>query len=381
MSRRKDAGAPRKKNLGFRDRVSDRWSIRLSVHITGAEEDLKGSRYEGKPRDVTEDDLAEVFSSTKQQWEWLGQMERGSQTTETNESGYCHYQLALRVMGGKTKKSVILNAALSYGIPIEYVEPAHDWEGTVKYVTKEDTRLAGPYTSHCTSGFYEMPKGRGCRSDLQRLRDALIEDGMSVSQILLDPELGLLAASHVDWLDRLSAEFQRSQVSNSTMRDVRVHFLSGKPGVGKTYSVLDRYDRSDVCYITNYDHPMDGYTGQQVLVFDEFKGQIPLQTMNAYLDRYYCDVGKRYRNTISLWTEVWVISNFELDDLYPKATEDERAAFRRRFTEILYMDSDRELMDARDVFSLDEALERKRVVRGRETESSKGEGLRAILRP
>lgn len=355
------------------------WMLRIHVHDEWhdldkkTKEPLPGEEHHHVQPELSEKLLNAIFSG--HDWSWVGQLEKGEKT------GKEHYQIFL-IAPNSIRLGTIRNALKEQGIHAGYIRKKYEKSSRADcthYVTKKNTRVDGPYGPYGDADFDAAPE-QGRRRDLEALYQAITVDGKTPDEVLLDDRLAILAQGKLDWLDRTYAAYQRSRYGDAVARDVVVHYLYGKPGVGKSYTILNRYARRDVCYVTDYDHPMDGYKGQKVLIFDEFKGQIPLQTMNAYLDKYFCDVSRRYSNGISAWTEVWVISNFEIDNLYPKATADEKAAFRRRFTEILYMDTDRELMDARDPFSLDEALERKRAIHRSETESSsKGEGLIEIV--
>lgn len=330
MTKRKDPGAPRKVNLGLGDKWGSRWLIRLSVHITGTEKQLLGSRYEGVKRDVTEEDLAEVFQSAKQDWQWTGQMEKGEQT------GYEHYQIALRVMDGRTKKSVIINRGLSLGIPIEDVRLSISWQGSIDYVTKTETRIAGPY-KHYDGDEFLMAPVQGKRTDIQALRDA-VANGMDRDEILTDEKLGNVASGRLAYLDRLVA-IRDKEIFGRHDRAVTCHYLWGKARLGKTWSITHDDDggyRSDVYRPTDWKNPWDEYAGQGSLLLDEFygPGQLDFPTLLNVLDVLPLVLHRRYGNAYAKWSEVWIVSNQPLQMLYEnyELSATQREALRKRIT-------------------------------------------------
>lgn len=330
VTKKRDAGAPRKVNLGFGDKSGSRWLIRLSVHITGTEKQLSGSRYEGLARDVTEDDLIEVFHSGKQDWQWTGQMEKGEKT------GYEHYQIALRVMDGKTKKSVIINRGLALGVPIEDVRLSVSWQGSIDYVTKDETRIAGPYKHYEGDAFLLAPV-QGKRTDLQSLRDA-VANGLEKDEILTDEKLGNIASGRLAYLDRLVAIRDR-EIFGRHDRGVTCHYLWGKARLGKTWSITHDDDggyQPDVYRPTDWKNPWDEYAGQKILLLDEFygPGQLDFPTLLNVLDSLPLVLHRRYGNGYAKWTEVWIVANQPLQVLYEnyELSDTQREALRKRIT-------------------------------------------------
>lgn len=57
-------------------------------------------------------------------------------------------------------------------------------------------------------------------------------------------------------------------------RFIKVHYLYGDSGTGKTRSIYEKHPPEEICRITNYpangNVQFDAYKGQSVLVFEEF---------------------------------------------------------------------------------------------------------------
>ena len=60
----------------------------------------------------------------------------------------------------------------------------------------------------------------------------------------------------------------------------------------------------------------DSYHGQDVLVFEEFNSQIPIETMLNYLDIYPLTLPARYSDRTACYTKVYITSNLPLNEQY-----------------------------------------------------------------
>lgn len=271
---------------------------------------------EQNDREITEADLVDAFED----WSWMGQREEGGHT------GYRHYQLFMQATSRIRLSTVRARLEKKHGIHVNYIEPRrYSAASCVTYVSKKETRQAGPFIH----GDFDMHEDQGKRTDLEELRDAVVK-GASVNEILNDPELSLKAARFMPWLEKMVGAQQAARFSQED-REVTVHYLWGKPGLGKTRSVLDG-DRSQIFRVTNYEHPFDDYSGQSTLILDEFAGQLPFQLLLNVLDRYPCKLPCRFHDTWAGWTTVWIISNKPLERQYQDVEPQVRAALDRRIT-------------------------------------------------
>ena len=90
---------------------------------------------------------------------------------------------------------------------------------------------------------------------------------------------------HLKALDSTRQALTSEQYQN-TFRNLTVHYLWGKTGVGKTRFVMEKYGYENVYRVTNYAHPFDSYHSEPVILFDEFRSDLPLKDMLKYLDGY-----------------------------------------------------------------------------------------------
>lgn len=111
-------------------------------------------------------------------------------------------------------------------------------------------------------------------------------------------------------------------VNQAKFRDwvMNVTYIWGSTGTGKTRYVMDKHGYPNV-YIWNYEGKQDEYTGQDTILFDEFKGQIPYNDMLRLLDRYPYTVQRRYRNWPLVSHNMYIISSRPIEQCYPRQAE------------------------------------------------------------
>lgn len=205
-------------------------------------------------------------------------------------------------------------------------------EGKHKNTDKADTNHKD--TFECSG---EMPFERqGARSDLVELY-SMFEAGMTDAEILAENPNYLLR------VDKFSSARQTILFSKfRTMeRNVEVIYIFGEPGTGKSASIqkVFGYKLGDFYRVTDYNNPFDSYMGEDVIVFEEFRGQLPLDSMLNYLDIHPVELKARYVNKQACYTKVFIISNISLDSQYRYIQKDEPVswkAFLRRIHKIYH---------------------------------------------
>ena len=95
-------------------------------------------------------------------------------------------------------------------------------------------------------------------------------------------------------------------------RPVKVHVLWGPTGCGKTRQVMEMDN------VFKIDPPYtwwDGYTGEKILLIDDYRvGAIPRGMLLNLLDGYRLRLETKGGHTWALWTDVYVTTNFDPDD-------------------------------------------------------------------
>ncbi len=177
---------------------------------------------------------------------------------------------------------------------------------------------------------------QGKRTDLITLDEIkeLISEGLTPREIFLKYPKALKEEKAVNWLffDRRCQDIPR-------VRNVDVYWLCGRTGCGKSYKYVElceKYGDENVYLVSDYQHPFDNYIGQDVVVFDEFRGQFRFADMLMYLDRYIRDINARYFNKTCIWTKVYITSPLTPYHVYNNNEgEDKKEQFYRRIKEIV----------------------------------------------
>ena len=214
--------------------------------------------------------------------------------------------------------------------PRAHIEPAKGTNSQARdYCSKNETRIEGPVEI----GTFAEERSR---TDIVNFME-LVDLGTSKTELKkLFPSL---YSKMINNIDRIK-EDTRYDEQKTKIRNVEVTYLYGKPGVGKTSYIISKHPLGTFYSVPFYGNGnFDNYDGEDVMVFDEFTGQIKIPLMNKLLDIYPMMLPSRYSNKIACYTKVYIISNLPIDDLY----RDEREsglfdAFLRRVHTIIRMD-------------------------------------------
>lgn len=207
------------------------------------------------------------------------------------------------------------------------------------YIRKEgkylDTDKAETSVANTFEEYGDMPEEhQGARTDMSSLYE-LVKDGKTDFEIIEENP------RYITQLDRIEAVRQivRYEQFKNQFRNLSVSYIYGETGSGKTRSVMDEFGYSNVYRVTDYDHPFDGYKGQDVIVFEEFRSSLKIQDMLNYLDGYPVELPCRFNNKYACFTKVYIITNIPLSAQYSNIQEESKEtwkAFLRRIHRIFH---------------------------------------------
>lgn len=226
--------------------------------------------------------------------------------------------------------------------PSAHIEPAHgNIESNISYVKKNGKWSASDKAETRVDGTYEewgtVPVQKGTRADMEELYE-LIKAGYSNAEILAMNNDFIL---NIDKLDRVRTELLIDKFKNTRRTDLKVIYISGVTGTGKTRGILDKHGDGNVYRVSDYEHPFDGYSCQNILAFDEFRSQLRLSDMLNYCDIYPIQLPARYANKFACYETVYIISNWSLEDQYKEVQKENPEswnAFLRRIHEVRIYD-------------------------------------------
>lgn len=212
----------------------------------------------------------------------------------------------------------------------DYVRKEGKWQDD----SKHETSLPDTFEE-----WGELPPDITHKESQSELIVQMIRDGMSNADIVAAIPTAFNKLPHIDQT-RQTLLYEENK---NKWRQLDVTYLWGDTGAGKTRSVMDKYGYSCVYQVTNYDHPFDGYQGQDVIIFEEFRSSLKIDDMLKYLDGYPLMLPCRYADKVACYTKVFIISNYSLEQQYPNVQQDNPRtwnAFRRRIHRVEYMAND-----------------------------------------
>ena len=226
--------------------------------------------------------------------------------------------------------------------PTAHIETAH---GSAKenrdYVRKEgkwaETAKAETSVEGTFFEFGELPTEAEETAPKMHQLVQDVTDGRTTVEIIKSNPSFAFKGKDIDAL-RETLTSERFKTEN---RDVKVHYFYGDTGTGKTRGIFERHSAEDVCRVTDYGRKtglrFDAYHGQDVLVFEEFHSQVPIDAMLNYLDVYPLMLPARYNDRVACYTTVYITSNLPLTQQYTdiqRYKPETWKAFLRRISEV-----------------------------------------------
>lgn len=251
------------------------------------------------------------------------------QREKGEESGIEHFQFFVDFKNARTFKWVKEN--LPYGC---HFKPMRSTKTLCKnYCSKTDTRIS---ESYCEIGEFIEERQR---TDLTSILD------MIKQKIPFDVIQEAYPTQCIMYKRQLQefAQGLTNKENKSKIRDVKVYYLYGEPGCGKTSLMVKELGLEDTFLVDTYDKSMFTlYNNEKNIVFDEFTGKVDITYLNKLLDRY--PVQLRGLNVVKMasYTTVWIISNLSINKLYLKVQEENPTlfkAFQRRVGCVMRMDN------------------------------------------
>lgn len=241
---------------------------------------------------------------------------------EIGNSGTPHIQGYLYV-----KNKISFNT-LKKDFPTAHIEVAKGSpESNKTYCSKQ-----GNFTE-----FGELPK-QGKRKDIEEFRDAIF-DGMSRRELLMAFPLEM--AKYIKFYqicrEEYLAEEAKRQFINNMEPEIIVHY--GDPGTGKTLQVYKENEYDNIFKLNVGDGSKDtiwwdGYHGQDVILIDDFNGELPITYLLNLLDRYPMQLSIKGSKVWKIATKIYITSNHKPDQWYGCMTGSHRTALFRRLKHI-----------------------------------------------
>lgn len=232
---------------------------------------------------------------------------------EEGEGGFVHWQVLL-VLG----KPGTIKKAKTFLCPQAHLECSRSVAADA-YVWKEETRIEG---TQFELGRKKLKRNNA--ADWKRIRDDAVNGDLN--NIPDD-----IFIRHYSTLKKIHTDNARPKVRG--LQEVNVYW--GETGSGKSRRAFE--ECGDTYYIKMSSTKwFDGYRGEENVIIDEFTGQVGIEHLLKWLDRYPCAAevkgGQVFLNT-RRW---WFTSNIDPKLWYPLAPDEQIKALCRRFTNVVH---------------------------------------------
>lgn len=200
------------------------------------------------------------------------------------------------------------------------------------YCTKLETRVAGPWT-------LGEPDKQGQRNDLLTVTMEIVSGNKRVLDMVEDrPDIVL---KYPRGLLALQSYVDQKKAMTKIRETLEVGVITGPTGCGKTRYIYEKHKPEEIYFLNVTDRLwFDGYNGQDVLVIDDFYGNIKYHYLLRLLDIYPMQVEIKGGTVWANWTIVYITSNKSPHEWYSKISEICPDALWRRITKWCSMEMD-----------------------------------------
>lgn len=234
-----------------------------------------------------------------------GQLEAGT------EGGYLHWQMIAYF----SKKVTVAKVKEIFGDGI-HVEKTKS-KAAEDYVWKEDTRV--PNTQ------FELGQ-KSLKRNSDKDWDQVWEDAKDGNLMNIPADIRI-RSYHT--LKRIRKDYDKPPLREN----VEVRCFWGNPKTGKSHLAWQEASITGNPYIKGSTTKWwDGYQGEDCVIIDEFRGQIALEHLLKWFDKWPCSVEEKGGQMALKATKFWIISNLSPDQWYPGLDAESLAALRRRMT-------------------------------------------------
>lgn len=165
---------------------------------------------------------------------------------------------------------------------------------------------------------------QGARNDLKALADDIMAGKRTVEDILIeDPETYHMFGRTLNALEDAYKKRQKRTAKPDCL------WLYSPTGVGKTRQV---HEKEPSLYVYPYEKNgwWDGYEGQEAVLFDDFRKQLPVNEILRICDHYQFAVPRRGRAPVPLLAKrIYFTSCKSMDELFVDAGENLAQLHRR----------------------------------------------------
>lgn len=270
---------------------------------------------------LTEQELFDYLQSLVNVRYFVFAREKGNGSIN-NPDGTEHYQGYIEFLSPKkfsTMKGYF--SADRIGVNAHISPRQYSRQSCVDYVKKvglhadkADTRIGEVYE-------YGNPPQQGKRNDIEVDLKQMVEmKKQGYSDMEIFEAFPHAHARFHNYVEKIAMGYKMNPYKKQR-RELEVVYIFGKSGIGKTSYVMNKYGDENVFRLTDYgttgDPIFDDYSGQDVIVFEEFRSSVKIEKMLNYLDIYPTTLHARYNDKTACYTKVYILTNISIIEQYP----------------------------------------------------------------
>lgn len=236
------------------------------------------------------------------------QLERGKEGTP-------HFQ------GVVVFKSQVVLKSVKKLMPRAHLEPCRDLRSSLIYCEKEDTRVDGPWS-------HGQEPAQGARTDLVELCESISSGEVTAEAVAVESPMTYHKYGRT--LHKVEDIALRKRFRTEMTKGI---WLYGPTGVGKSHRAFKDFDPSTHYVWKNDKGWQDGYTGQEIVIINDFRGSIPYDELLQMVDKWPYTVPRRGREPAPfLAKQVIITSSLSPEEVYWRRAEgDSIDQLTRRF--------------------------------------------------
>lgn len=177
-------------------------------------------------------------------------------------------------------------------------------------------------------------KGQGARTDLESVKNMIMAGEESVDSLVVSHPV--LYHQYGRTLNKIEDLAMRRKFRTEMTRGI---WYWGPTGVGKSHLAFDGFTPETHYVYPNDNGWWDGYTQQEIVIFNDFRGEIPYGLMLQLVDKWPMSVKRRNREPMPFTSKTVVVTSSQRpEDVYHGVVsrDDSIAQLLRRF-EVVYV--------------------------------------------
>ncbi len=154
----------------------------------------------------------------------------------------------------------------------------------------------------------------------QNLYNQLLDNikiGKTTMEIIEEnPQLSM----KISYINQLRQTYLKEKFSKNIKTDLKICYLWGPAGVGKSRSIIETFGMENCCRVTNYHTNrganFDSYENQSVLVLEDYASQLNIYDLLGICDIYVNFLPRRYTDALNSSNRIYIVSNLPWDFQY-----------------------------------------------------------------